>query len=107
MEKEELNRQIQEAIPQKPCVLFFKSNACSPCEDLALKLKKVIQPIEGLTFFEIQSEEHPDICAAFEVYSAPVIICYFDGKEYIREGIYTSVQQLKGRIEKYLDLMKD
>jgi len=44
-------------------------------------------------------------CNSPGVYSTPTILVYFEGKEYIRESKYISIQQLEDKIRRYYDMI--
>ena len=76
-------------------IFYFYSDKCAPCMSLRPKVQELIEsdyPEIKLIF--IDSENNPEIAASYNVFSNPVIIIYFDGKEYRRESKYISIPQL-------------
>lgn len=57
-----------------------------------------------LKYHEIDAEANPIITAEASVFTAPVIILFIEGKEYLRDGKYLSVTQLKEKIRRYYDM---
>lgn len=48
----------------------------------------------------VDSKSHPEIPASFGVFSNPVILVFFEEKEYIRRSIYISIDELRQGISR-------
>ncbi len=85
--------------------LYFKGNKCSVCSYLEPKVQELIaSSFPKMDFISINPEEDPKLAADYRVFSAPVIIILFDGKETIRKGSTTSLSELQHDINRYYDL---
>lgn len=94
--------QVQQLIEKEAGLLiYFYSNKCAPCISLRPKVLKMLEddfPKMKLVF--VDSENSPDIPAAFSVFANPGILVFFDGREYRRYSKYISIDQLGGEIER-------
>lgn len=89
----------------KGVILYFYSNSCSVCLSLRPKIREMAESeFPKLKYHEIDAEANPLITAEASLFTAPVIILFIDGKEYVREGKYFSVAQLQEKIRRYYDM---
>jgi len=87
-------------------ILYFYSDQCEPCKALRPKIKEMIaENFPKANLFFIDSEVNMDIAIHFNVFSSPTLICFFDGKEFIRRSKYVSVSELQKEIERYYTLL--
>ena len=50
-------------------------------------------------------EQHPDICAKFDVFSVPVFLLYVDKKESLRIGRNVDLLELECKIQRYYEMI--
>lgn len=87
-------------------MLYFFSNSCQACLSLRPKIREMAENIfPSIKYIEIDAEANPALTAEASVFTAPVIIIYFEGREYIRESRYISVAQLQDKIRRYYDMV--
>lgn len=99
-------KQLKDIINTKGIVIYFYNTTCSSCKVLRPKVRDMInQSFPGIEFREINVEEYPEITASASVYTAPVIIVYFEGKETLRESRYISLTQLEEKIKRYYSML--
>jgi len=99
--------QIEKVIQEKTAVmLYFSSPACSVCHVLKPKL---IEAIKGeFKLFDsvnIDISKMQDIAAHYGVFTAPTILIYFDGKEFIRKSRNMSVEEVLSQIRRPYEIM--
>ncbi|MDF1880923.1 thioredoxin family protein [Sulfurimonas sp. MAG313] len=99
----ELNSKLSEEMAM---VLYFSSPSCSVCHVLRPKLMQALEkyyPEIGRYHADIALT--PEIAAEFQIFSAPSIIVFLEGKEFIRKGRAMSVDGLLQEIKRPYDLM--
>jgi len=87
-------------------ILYFSSPSCSVCQVLRPKLMQAIEatyPQIGRYHADISLT--PEIAAEFQVFSAPTIILFLEGKEFIRKGRSVSIDGLLQEIKRPYELM--
>lgn len=94
---------------QKSAVLiYFFNPGCSACNSLLPKVKEMVNTrYSEMVLIEINASDYPIIAAEASVFTAPTLIVYFEGKEYVREGKYVSIDQLEEKISRYYKLLFD
>lgn len=87
-------------------VLYFSSPSCNVCHVLRPKLMEALEkeyPSIGRYHADISLT--PEIAAEFQVFSAPTIIVFFEGREFIRKGRAMSVDGLLQEMRRPYELM--
>jgi len=87
-------------------VLYFSSPSCNVCHVLRPKLMEALEkeyPQIGRYHADIALT--PEIAAEFQIFSAPTIIVFLEGREFIRKGRAMSVDGLLQEIERPYKLM--
>ncbi len=100
---DELNSKLQE---EMALVVYFSSPSCNVCHVLRPKLMEALAtkyPSIGRYHADIALT--PEVAAQFQVFSAPTIIVFFEGREFIRKGRSMSVDGLLQEIERPYTLM--
>ncbi|MCA1756428.1 MAG: thioredoxin family protein [Bacteroidales bacterium] len=87
-------------------MLYFFSNSCQACLSLRPKIREMAEAeFPAMEYIEIDAQASPEVTAEASVFTAPVIIIYFEGREYIRESRYISVGQLQEKIRRYYEMV--
>lgn len=87
-------------------VLYFSSPSCNVCHVLRPKLMEALEkeyPQIGRYHADIALT--PEIAAEYQIFSAPTIIVFLEGREFIRKGRAMSVEGLLQEIERPYKLM--
>lgn len=100
---DELNSKLKNDLA---LVIYFSSPSCNVCHVLRPKLMEALEknfPAIGRYHSDIALS--PEIAAQFHVFSAPTIIVFFEGREFIRKGRAMSVDGLLQEIQRPYELM--
>ena len=91
-----------EEIVKKDAVLFYFSyDGCNVCKVLKPKVINLIKNnFPKIEMFYIDTEKQPDIAAQNSVFTNPVILIYFDGKEFYRKARFIGIDELGGIVAK-------
>ncbi len=110
MEKETFEiTELRELLGNQAAVLlYFYNDQCGPCISLRPKVQELIRekyPLITLLF--VNSEKNPGFSAEFGVYENPVLILFFEGKEFYRGSKYISISALDKRIKRPYNIIFD
>lgn len=99
--------QVIERTQQTPgLILYFYNDHCPPCQILRPKIEELVeQQFPKMELWYVDSENHPEIPAHFNIFAHPTILIYFDGKEFLRESKYVSVPELGQQMNRYYQLI--
>jgi thiol-disulfide isomerase/thioredoxin len=86
--------------------LFYLSRTgCGVCTAIKPKVEAMLCEFPRIEAYDIDLDEHPIVAGRFEVFTIPAVLLYAEGREFIREARYFSVEELAGRIRRYYELM--
>jgi thioredoxin 1 len=107
MEEIERLADLQEKIEREQgLMLYFYNDDCPPCISLRPKVEVLVSesfPLMKLVW--INSKRNPDIPAAYQIFANPVILVFFEGKEFKRFSKYISIDELKQSTGRIYDLV--
>jgi len=86
-------------------LVYFFNNDCAPCLALRPKVEKLIaERFPQMDLIYIDAKEFPELISEYQAYSFPVLIFFFEGKEYLRYSKYVSLAELDDTIGRIYDL---
>lgn len=87
-------------------MVYYFSPGCSSCNSLRPKVETMAGTLfPEMDLLSIDASANPELASAAGVYSAPTILVYFEGKEYLRESRYVSIEQLEEKISRYYKML--
>jgi thioredoxin 1 len=94
-------------IPDQIAVmLYFYNDNCAPCKVLRPKVQQMVESeFPHIEFRLVNAEHNLSTTAQFDVFAAPTILCFFEGKEYIRESKNISISELHDKIERIYNMV--
>ncbi len=91
---------------EQALMLYFYSDNCAPCISLRPKVMELVRKeFPKVSLYFVNSEKHPEIAAAYNCFSNPTLILFFDGHEYRRMSKYISISQLAAEIARPYAMM--
>jgi len=90
---------------EKALLLYFYSDQCYPCKVLRPKIVDLISkefPEIKLLLLDVLS--YPEWVASLQVFSAPTLLFFIEGKEYLREGKFISLLDFRDKLERLVSL---
>jgi len=86
-------------IENQAVALYFTSPKCNVCKVLKPKVRELVeQKFPEMVLHFINIAENPVIAAEFQVFTVPVILIYFEGREYIRKVRNIGIIELEKEI---------
>lgn len=84
-------------VSPRPVVVDFYADWCGPCRRLAPILREIAHYYQGeVDFYRINVDDNPDIAAAFEVRSIPMLlICPLEGEPKTVVGLYAKQEYIR------------
>ena len=92
---------------EEPALLaYFSTENCNICKVLKPKVAELIQTeFPKIKLIYIKSDILPEVAAQNQVFAAPTILVFFEGKEYIRKSRNIGVGELQHEIERPYSMM--
>lgn len=84
-------------VSPRPGVVDFYADWCGPCRRLAPILREIAHYYQGeVDFYRINVDDNPDIAAAFEIRSIPMLlICPLNGEPKTVVGLYAKQEYIR------------
>lgn len=91
----------------EPAVLaYFSTNACNVCRVLKPKVEELItSTFPKIKLIYIKSDELPEVAAQNQIFTAPTLLVFFDGREYIRKSRNIGLSELEKDIGRLYSMM--
>ncbi|ATV57096.1 thioredoxin family protein [Fusobacterium pseudoperiodonticum] len=102
MEKIKTYDELLEKIKnEEKFLLYIKSEGCSVCEADFPKIKELVDKNNYLAYY-IQADEISEAVGQLNLYTAPVVILFYNGKEIHRQARFIDFLELDYRIKQTL-----
>lgn len=79
--------------------LYVSQENCSVCHALRPKLTELLKEYPKIELREVEADKVKEISAEYLIFSAPALLFFVEGKEYIREGKFVQFKKLTEAIE--------
>ncbi|MGM9934687.1 thioredoxin family protein [uncultured Clostridium sp.] len=86
-------------------VIYFTGMDCGACEAIKFKVEEILKKFPKIKSGEINGENHPHICAKFEIFSVPIFLLFVDKKESLRIGRNVDLLDLEFKIQRYYEMI--
>ncbi|MGD9555387.1 MAG: thioredoxin family protein [Mangrovibacterium sp.] len=99
--------ELRELIKKETAVLvLFSSRNCQVCHALKPRLREMIaQSFPLITMVPVETEQIPVLAAENRVFTVPVVLVFFGGREFIRKTGSFSLAELHSEIDRLYQLM--
>ncbi len=99
--------QFTETYKNEDAVLFYFSHEeCNVCRVLKPKIASLVWgEFPKIKLFYVDTREYPDVAAQNGVFTNPVALIYFQGKEFYRKARNIGIGELQETIEKPYNLL--
>jgi len=82
-------------------MFYFSGNNCGVCNILKPKIKELLdKKYPNITQQYIEAENSKQLCAKLSIFSVPVILIYFDKKEFIRKNRNFSILEVDSELKR-------
>lgn len=78
-------------------LLFMKMENCSVCDGLLPQVTEIKQDFD-IPFYVVRAEDVPEIAGQLQIFTAPVVLLFYKGKEYARFARFVQMEELKRRL---------
>lgn len=99
--------ELKKLISQEKILLVqFGTNSCAPCFSLKNKIDSW-EFIDKIKSIYVSIEKFPEIAAQENIFTAPTIEVFIEGKLSIRKSGYFSLEEILSKIKYYLELFEN
>jgi thioredoxin-like negative regulator of GroEL len=92
---------------EEPALLaYFSTEACNVCKVLKPKVAELFHAeFPKIKLAYIKSDKLPEVAAQNQVFSAPTILVFFEGRESIRKSRNIGIGELQREIERPYEMI--
>ena len=92
---------------KEPALLgYFSTEACNVCKVLKPKVEELVQAkFPKIKLAYIKSDKLPEVAAQNQVFAAPTILVFIEGRESIRKSRNIGISELQREIERPYSMM--
>ncbi|WP_346861691.1 thioredoxin family protein [uncultured Draconibacterium sp.] len=84
---------------EEAVLAYFSTDACNVCRVLKPKVEELVNAeFPKIKLVYIKSDMLPEVAAQNQVFAAPTILIFFDGREYIRKSRNIGISELQQEI---------
>jgi len=81
--------------------VYFSAPNCGVCHALRPKVETLFsKEFPAVKFIHVEIDKSPGISGVYSVFSAPTLLVFFEGKEFLRKVRLMSIQELQDKIER-------
>lgn len=91
---------LKELIESESAVaVYFSAPNCGVCHSLRPKIEELMaEQFPLIKFIHIEIDKSPGIAGEYGVFSAPTLLVFFEGKEFLRKVRLMGIQELQDKI---------
>lgn len=78
--------------------LYFTTPNCSVCHGLKPQIAAMLERYPAIKAAEVNVEKVREAAGQFTIFAAPVLLLFYEGKEYIREARIVNTTKLADQI---------
>lgn len=99
--------ELQQLLSKEPAVLVYLSAAeCRVCAVLKPKVADMLaRNFPEIFAVSVDASKSPGLTAQLQVFAAPTILVFFEGKEYLRKSHSFGLEELKDQINRPYQMM--
>ncbi len=99
--------EIRDAMNSHPAIIaFFSHENCSVCQVIKPELSEKISKVyPSIHLIETDIGENPGVAADYSVFTAPVVVLFLNGREFIRKTRNFSISEFIHAIDRPYRLM--
>lgn len=92
---------------EEPALLaYFSTDACSVCHVLKPKVEQLLaSEFPKMKMVSVKSHELPEVAAQNRVFTAPTILVFFEGREYVRKSRNIGIAELQQEIARIYSMV--
>ncbi|WP_368653932.1 thioredoxin family protein [Ornithinibacillus sp. 4-3] len=80
--------------------LYISQPNCSVCHGLLPQVQQLLEDYPAIQLAHIDATEVPEVASRFSIFTVPVLLLFFEEKEYIREARIVHLDLLDQKIDK-------
>lgn len=84
----------------KLAFLYISKENCSVCLSLKPQIKQVMNKYPAILLGHVNADHVEEVAGRFSIFTAPVLLLFVNGKEYVREARIVHIQLFNEKVNK-------
>lgn len=80
--------------------LYISRTNCSVCQALLPQVQELMEDYPEIKLGYINADDVPEVAGKFSIFTIPVLLLFYEGKEYIREARIVHMELFDEKINK-------
>lgn len=80
--------------------IYITMPNCSVCHGLLPQIEAMFKQFPNIATRQVDAAEVQEIAGRFEIFTAPVLLLFVDGKEYLREARIVQTAKLEAQVKR-------
>ncbi len=98
--------EFEEAKNKEASLFYFSHENCNVCKALKPKVLELLSDnFPEINAYYVDTVLYPDIAGQNSIFTNPVILIYFDGKEFYRKARYIGMSELHDMLAKPYEII--
>ncbi|NHA35192.1 thioredoxin [Staphylococcus schleiferi] len=81
-------------------IVHISRENCSVCHAILPRVESLVERYEGVALGHLSADDVPEIAGALSIFTVPVDILLYEGKEMHREGRFIDLDRLESQLFK-------
>jgi len=90
------------ALKQEMSLFYFTGKNCGVCSVVKPQVDALLGRHPEMKGYHVSIDEDPMISGQLSVYTVPMILIFYQGRELLREGKFIVISQLEPQIERIM-----
>lgn len=91
----------EDLVKDRAVLLYFTSPDCNVCKSLKPKVEELIRcKFPLIKMKDINVQEYPETAGMFGIFTVPVVLVYFEGKEFLRKVRNMGIHELEKELSR-------
>ena len=86
-------------------VVYFSHDECNVCKVLKPKVIGLVEKYDDFGFIYVNTNESPDICGQYTVFTVPTVLVFVEGKESKRFSRNFAMTELEELLDRFNELI--
>lgn len=90
---------MHEKIHQHTYTFFYITQPnCSVCHGLQPQIEQILADFPNIFTYQVDASKTPRVAGDFQVFTAPTLLLFMEGKEYLREVRFVQTSRFREKI---------
>ena len=86
-------------------LIYFSTETCNVCHSLFPKIEEMLKEFPEIKLGRVDMNDVKEAAGKYSVFTIPTIVVFINNKEALRKSRFVGVEELKGDIDRYYNMI--